>query len=481
MLVRTLLLLLSLSAHAAASPDADTLIRTGNLSQAVPVAEAEAKNAPADMAAQEQWIDLMLGLGLGSHVQAYYDGLLKSDPRNPDLHYLLGRIYPAPPEATAAYETALRLDPDHARAFMGLAALHRAAGRLEPAAAAYQRAVVRDERLDEAWSGLLAVYIGNNDLEKARQTAAAAMRAVPHAAEPYLVLASLSPDEATKTLVVAVNNVPGDARVHATLAEHLLSLGEGEDAMASAANAIALNPTHQGARLAWMFGESLANGSLDAKGYAALVRTHDAEESDPSSARTSYDALVTKYPRSPLPWMARARLRSTGDPVGARADLAKAIELDPDNDEAKAALGLLLLQAGEHAEARTLLHEATARRMHDPKLLAALGQAALGAGDLPYAVATLGEAERLHPYDAAISVLRAKALTDAGQTREAYDGLRLAIRRIPDVRVVMALGVAAQQIGLCDEAVAIYDQLAAQSGNPALGAAAKHIRKTCTP
>jgi tetratricopeptide (TPR) repeat protein len=476
-MLRSLLLALLLHAplgHAAES--LGDLIRAGRVAEAVETAEAAAKRAPSDLDAQEAWIDLLLSLGIAGHAQQHYQALLKQNPEDANLHYLFGRAALSAETSRKAYERALRIAPDHARGHMGMAALHRAAGDLQEAAAAYQRALLGDPKLAEAWGGLLACYLSANDREGALKVAQVAIDQVPDDAEAYLAYAMLSPDDAGAVLRAAVTAVPDDARVHASMAEQLLREGQAEQAHRAARAALKLSPDHTGALLAQLFADALISGSLDQAGIDALIDARHAERTDPAGARARYDALVTRYPRSALVVTSRGHLRRATDPAGARADFERALALQPGLVEAQAALGLLLQQAGETARAAPLLATASAARPTDATLAIANANARFALGDQRVAITEIEKAHQAHPFSVPVILTRAHLLSEAGRLQEAYDLVSASSDRIPDLRLIMAVGAAAVQLGRLDEAIEIYDMLATRTGDPRLAETARRLR-----
>ncbi|MEQ1572409.1 MAG: tetratricopeptide repeat protein, partial [Myxococcota bacterium] len=116
-------------------------------------AAAAVRAHPEDVAAQELYLDLLVGTGRTGVALEAARARLAAAPRDPDANYLVGRATMDPAAAQLAFEAALRLDPDHARASMGLASVAEARGRLADAEAGYSRAAGRDPALVEAWVG----------------------------------------------------------------------------------------------------------------------------------------------------------------------------------------------------------------------------------------------------------------------------------------------------------------------------------------
>jgi tetratricopeptide (TPR) repeat protein len=472
-----LLVLLVWSPVSLAASEVEALLWAGRVAEALPAAQAEAEAAPADLAAHERYIDILLSLGMPSLADATYRERLGNTP-DADSHYLLGRAVLTAEEAQVLYGEALRLDPTHARSLMGMGAVHRALGQYGESVVAYRSALGIDPRLGEAWAGLGAALLSQGQVEEALAAARQGMANVPEEADSYLAVSVLAPSDAEQVLKQAVKSIPDDPRVHAALAEVLLEAGNGRGARKEAEAALAIDPGRGDARLSLMFAESMARGWLDADGYRGMVEARGLEDAAPLVAREKYDALVASYPRSPLPWMGRARARAgQGDAAGAMEDLGTALELDAANIEAMAAMGLVLLELGRASEARPPLKRAATDRPHDASLAVAAAMAAEATGDRVTALEELEAAGTRFPWDARVALTRAKILSDAGRSEDAYLVLRGAVERLPgDDRLVLTLAAAAKDLGRNEEAAVLLDELARRTRNPAFTDLARKLR-----
>jgi len=188
---------------------------------------------------------------------------------------------------------------------------------------------------------------------------------------------------------------------------------------------------------------------------------------------------VKRYPKSPIPRMARARAEAASkDLVAAKEDLRQALVIDPDNLEAQAALGLVLLDSGAHAEARPLLVGAAKGRPTDASLAVSAASAEAGSGKSADAVARPAAASETWPYDVRVALTRAQVLSAAGDSEGAYVVLKEAARRRPDGRLILALVGAAKDTGRYGEAANILDEIARQTGNPQWSDLAYKVRSS---
>jgi tetratricopeptide (TPR) repeat protein len=471
-MIATLLLLTLSSAHADAI---DRLVLQRRLTEAAAASDAELARDPSDLDEHERWIDLQVTLGRSDLAVARYRRGLTARPDEPDLHYLLGRASPDLDSTRRAYEAALRINPDHARSWMGMGAVHRATGDIGAAAAAYQRALQLDLRLGEAWNGLLSTALAGGRTEAALDVARAATTAVPRDAEPWLALAMLEPERAREHLIKGVEMLPEEPRLLVALAEHHLSASRPADAYALADRAASLDPWSDGARALRLYAKAITDGVLTVDGWRALESLRKANPADPAS-RAAAERAATSWPRAAATWLVHARFRQ-GDAAAVQGDLRRALDLDPGNDEAQAALGQLFLRQGDARQAAPLLRAAAETRPHDSSLAVAAARATFDAGDGPGAVTRITAAARRFPDDPIVPIARADLLARSGDSDAAYEVLAVAWSRLTDLRIRIAMAAAAKAAGRRDEAAMIYEELAKSTGDQGYIKAADAARR----
>jgi tetratricopeptide (TPR) repeat protein len=474
---RVLLFGLSFAAAARAEDEVDALIRLSRWSEAVPAAIAAADARPGDLDAHERLIDLLLSLGKPAEATQRYQERVDAHPSDADAWYLLGRAHVAAESSRSAYRRALEIEPDHARAWMGLGGILRVTGDPRGGAAAYQEALKRDPTLGEAWSGLLQLVIAGGDRAAIVATATAATQSAPGLAEGWLALAGYSPADAPTALRAGAKAAPNDARIRVALAEQLLAEGAGAEALEQARAALALDRTAAPARLAVMYARSMSTGALDAAGFAAVRAAIAEEAKGPEAALTAWTALIRKYPRSAIPLIRRASFLATRDPAAAKADLETARRLDPQNEEANAALGLLLQSQGDHARAIELLTAALRERDDDASLTIALARSIAETGRVEDAEALYVAAQSRLPQEPTLAIAHAELVQRLGNPVRATDLLRDAWKRTGDARVLFAWGVAARSAERWDEAARVFQSLAEVTGKPELAQMAKELRE----
>jgi tetratricopeptide (TPR) repeat protein len=458
--VRVVIGMLLWAGAAWALAPSERLMLAGRPAEALEAALAEATSSPDDVAAQERVVDILLTLKLYDRAVAVTTQQVEQRPMDPDVHYLFARAVPDVQRAQRGYERALKLDPLHARAHMGMGAIHTARQDLDAALAAYGRAVRIDPSLSEAWLGLLRSQVGLEQIDAAIATARKAIDACPESAEAYLALAVLAPDEAIAVLERAVVYAGEDARVHAALAEERVKAGDGTGALAATMASLAIDPTQPVALRLHLFAGAMAAGALDVAGYDALTQARS--KGDLAAA----ERLVERYPAAVVAWLTRSQLRvQRGDVDGGIADLEQALRLAPDEPEVLGQLGILLADRKAHARAAPLLTRAFAQRPSDVGLGRAAGLEVARAGDPARAITMLRELHERTPYASEVAIALADVLLLAGERERAYQVVLAASERRMDEQLLVALVATASQAGRYREAAAMLQQIGTSTQN----------------
>jgi tetratricopeptide (TPR) repeat protein len=454
-----------------AQPSAEDLLRLGQLDAAMREASQDARDRPSDMAAQELYIDLLLSMGLAGRASKYCDERRRVAPSDPDAHYLVGRSARTADGAQQAYEAALRLDPDHARSFMGMAAVHSASGRRDAAVTGYARSVQLDPSLSEAWLGWIR-EASHDDRAEALAIAEKAKLAVPREPGVYLWLGLLDPEDVLETLAEGLKHEPLDARLHATQAERLLEAGRTEEAGQAAEEALHIERHNPTALRVQLYAKEIDSSRLDVAGYR-MIQERMGATPDPSR----WSVLVERYPTSALVWIGRANARrAMNDLPGHDQDLHRAVGVDESNVEAQAAWGLRLLALGQPKTAWTHLEAASRTRPWDVSVGLALAQAVGQSGDKDEEGALLTVLAERHTMDVRVARVRAQWLLDQTQYEEAYRYVRETLQRLPDGQLGVALVASALQTGRHQEAASLVEAIGHEVGNARLIEAARQLR-----
>lgn len=454
--------------------DAEALLRAERPGAALTQLQDHLDQTPNDVAAHELLIDIMLNAGLAEQVRQEYADRAKANPKDADGWYLFGRASMDLGEADRAYQEAIALQPGHARALTGRAAMMRATGRIGDAVPLYVEALQSDDDVLEAWSGLWSCQLMQEDTQSAALTAERASQAVPGAPEPWLALALLRPDRAREYLAAGLKNNPGEYRLTVDYARRVFQeqdLAEAQKAYAAALRIAADDPT---VRIEAALLSEIAAGRLSWDGAQVLIDTRTQANTPETFRRV--DGVANQHPRSALARVVRGNIRQIQkDPAAAEADYRAALSLSPDSAEASAALGLLLLAQRRPSEAITLLQEASQQRPDDVALGIATA-VALSEGDDPGAGGMkLLELEEQFPYEAGPPLALARLLMQLGEAGRAYSVLLEAVQRMPEPQLMLALAGIAHAAGRTTEAAAALQRLGEQTGDPRFEASARQL------
>lgn len=285
---------------------------------------------------------------------------------------------------------------------------HHQGGRLQQAAALYQRALQSAPRDAEAnhLMGLLEHQAGRGDT------------AVRHLSE-------------------AVAAEPGNATYHSNLGVVLQSLRRLDEAKASYERAIALDP-----------GIAAVHNNLG----VVLNGLGRFEE-----ARAAYQRALALEPRYAE---AHANLGLTLQAMGRRAEAVaayrQAIALRPRYAKAIGNLGKLLRELGKPEEAIANLRAALALRPLDAGLHNNLGLALRDADKLEEALASFQKAVALKPHFAKAMQNAGQLLADVGRQADAVTSFQAALAVQEDASTYFALGMALSEIDRIEEAAAAF-------------------------
>jgi predicted Zn-dependent protease len=465
---------MSLSSLAQGAPiDPEALLRQGKVDEALTVVLAQAQAGPDDIVAQELYVDFMLNLGRAEVARQHFAARVQNEPMNPNAHYLLGRATVDARVARTAYERALRIQPEHARSHMGIAAVHAALGKPADAEAAYARAVSLDPSLSEAWIGLIRARLAAGDQEGATKVARQAHGSVVRDPQIAMTLATLDPQGAGAVLSATLPFASDDGPLQAAWAQERLKAGDAKGAMEAAQKALAVDPSLLTALRANMAAKEIIEQRLSLAAWKTI---------DDATARQvapdGLDALLRQHPRSVILLLTRANVRkSGGDDAGAMSDLASAVAADPSHVEAKAAYGKELLDAGRAADAAPLLQAAAAARPWEVRLRIDAADALMSSGAK---VAGLAAFEQLiidHPTDIAARGSLARALLDVGRADDAFRRTREALGAMPDPWLATIFIMVSEESGHHAEGADFLLALAKRSGSAELEARAADLRR----
>lgn len=329
-------------------------------------------------------IEILSQLGRGNHALALLDHLFKGDP-DPELAALRARLaagerlpYSGPRDARAGaaevfFSVATALRGDAAEGYILLYA--RAAEALapeHPGTTLLTASLLEGMgRHDLALERYAAVPEGHSAYPTARMGRASALSALGRG------------EEAAQALQALGRSHPWMPRVHMALGDTLGAMGRDGEAVAAYDRALAA-------------------------------------QGDPAKAPWSLH-----YARA----LARERM---GDGAGARADLGRALQIEPDEPSVLHHLASVMLVSGEPAaKALALFERALAAEPDSGRMAGSVGWALLRLGRVEEAVAHLERAASLEPLDAELNDRLGDALWSAGREREARFQWRRALALDP--------------------------------------------------
>ncbi len=428
--------------------EALSLVRSGMVSEALSAAEIEVKAHPQDVESHELIIDIHMNLGLGFQVQDRYEDLAARQGEAAWAWTLAGRAHTRADGAREAYERALRADPGYARAQAGLGDVDRAEGLFEEAERRYRAALSQDPTLAGVYSALGGLMLGEQRQAEALAVCREAMVAVPDDPEAYLAAAMLDPKSAKTTLTKGTRHVPDDPRLFSALGELLLGEREMQAAKRALARSLALDPHQPDLVVTIVLLEEVAAGTLKPEVRGALQRARSLLEHAPLAAVDEVNQLARQYPDSFLVHLARGHiLAETRDLAGAETSLRRALLLRPDDPEAQATLGLLLLNRGQVQEAWQLLESARRQRPRDVSVAISAAMARAQVHGSQAAAQDLAVTADRFPMDPRPVMALATLLNQIGDLAAAYTVLERAVARFPHPSLLLAAAGAARDIG----------------------------------
>ena len=363
--------------------------------------------------------------------------LLAAQPANAGSFGDLGQAYLAygfNDAAVDCFQNASRLDPQDFRWPYLLGAAQQAAGRLDGAAAAFEKALTLSPVPAGAAAGhfhlgeirLLQGRLDEADAALRKALAFPATAAAAHSLLGQVALARRDFRAAAEHLEAALAAMPGASRLHVPLAMAYRGLGERAKAEEHLAKAGAV-----GLRVPDPLLDGVA--SLRVGERVAVMRGRVAAQAGryQDAAQEFRRALAVR----PESVEARVDLGSVlfrmGDRSGAMEQFREALRLDPGNVTAHFNLGALLAEGSERDEARAHLEAAVAGRPDDAEARRLLARALRDDGRLPEALAQYRRAVELAPGDEAARLGEAETLVRLGRYGEARRRLDEALGQMP--------------------------------------------------
>src|SRR4051812_410720 len=366
--------------------------------------------------------------------------LLVAHGKEPGAYGDLGQAYLAygfNDAATDCFQSASRLDSQNFRWPYLLGAAQQAAGRLDEAVTAFEKALVLLPAPAEAAAG--NIHLGEirllqgrlDDAERALRKALAFQPAAAsaHSLLGQVALARRDFRSAAEHLEAALAAVPEASRLHVPLAMAYRGLGDRTKAEEHLAKAGAVGlrvpdplldgvaSLRSGERVAMMSGRAAAQAGRY-QDAAQEFRRALAVRPESVEARVNLGSMLARV----------------GDRSGAMEQFREALRTDPDNVTAHFNLGAMLADVadgGTPDEARVHLEAAVAGRPDDAEARRLLAKVLRGQGRLPAALAQYRRAVELAPGDEAARLGEAETLVRLGRYAEARIRLDEALGQMP--------------------------------------------------
>ncbi len=305
---------------------------------------------------------------------AQYQALVREQPRDPQLLYLLGTAYvqlSRGPEAVAPLEASLAARPDFLPAIEALASALAQSGRAAEALPHYRRIAAAAPQSPEAADRLASVLMMCGQFAEAETIVRATLGRHPQHAPAYVGLGMILGigeryADAEHVLAKATTLAPQAADAWRWLGVARHKLGRIDEAVPAYRQALALKPAN--ALAAAHLGEALVDlnrleeaepvlrGALaqapeDPGLLTALGRIHELRGELPEAIAVQ-SRIVAHHPAFEAAYLNRGTVRRfAGDFEGALADYDAALALKPNFPQAVANRALTLLIMGRLAEA----------------------------------------------------------------------------------------------------------------------------------
>ncbi len=347
------------------------------LAQAVAVTEADPSRAEA-WKLRAQAVE---ALGRADESEEFYLKAIEVEPEEDDHQISIAQYYVRNSRSDDAEKALLQL-VERSPGFRSntlLARFYTSARRFDEAEVLLRQAVEdapgTEGRLEASYTNLSS-FLASQDrmdeaialLEKARQTLSAKTDVLYSLARLYT--AEGEPEKADAVIEQAAREAKDDPKAHLVLSAYRSSQGDSEGALVAAEAALAIDPTHLTARLRKAellidigyrqkdvakvsVGRSIVDDILRAQptnGNACFVRARlELAEGSPEAAVVSLRCAIDARPNwAQAHFALGSALAMRNDKNGARMELARTLELDPEMHDARKALARIHAQLGEH-------------------------------------------------------------------------------------------------------------------------------------
>jgi tetratricopeptide (TPR) repeat protein len=389
----------------------------------------------------------MLQQGAAAPARAILSEIAAREPTNADALSLLGIALAQSQDLAEAADVLRRatlVAPHHPGAHMNYGGVLKRLGRLEEAAACFERVIaLRPDMPVPALKQLGSVLLDLQRCEEAVSCYSRVLAIQPHDAvalnDRGLAQLELKRAEAALSDFEAALRVnPRFAGALGNKGLALMELARAEEALRACDDAIALEPSNP--------------GLMRTKGLVLLTNMQAA------AALACFDAAIRHGLQDATTWALHAdalkRLGRQGDAI---ASFERAVVLDPQRWDALIALGTALTDSPRVAEAIDFFNRAVNLRPDNSLGYFGRARAARELGQLTAALFDADRATELAPHDAEASSLRLRVLRDLGRREDALAECERALALSPnDSFLHGSRGVVLEELQRHEEAIVAY-------------------------
>jgi tetratricopeptide (TPR) repeat protein len=459
-ILRTCLLLLVPGTAWAEVDEIERLLQEGRTVEALRELDSRLLEEGEHLGLEELRVDMRIGMGFGAGEVTKMDLRVQQDPSDVDGWYLLGRALLDSERSLAAYEEALRLDPGHARAWMGKGSLQQSSDACSSAEDSYMQALSLDPRLMEARVGRIRCHVQSEELEEALSLALMAVEELPGETNGWLALAALDEDREIETLQSALLHSPLDGEILGFLldaalrAENLALSLETSQALVEEGDRQVV--TTRGLLL------ELGSGEISWKVLTEILAARG-QPLKPSRVVL----LMKEWPDSSWLELIYARTLWASGEMDSAETLMRSLLADFEEGEAHHSLAMLLAAARRPADSARVLVPLAEIRPDDMEVQVLLAMALVDAGESGVAQAQLDLLLQDHPFDRGLRYTQAYVLLLIGDNPAAVTSCQAYLQFWPDEGVATWMVAAALASGLETEASGTLGKLFILTGNHA--------------
>ncbi len=426
--------------------------RIGDWNTAVARGRSAVALAPTDIEANLVLGHALLSVGELAEAHALFTELKAQRPKNADAWASLSAVSLARGELKAAsdlLEGALALDPRRADYWTELGRLLERQNRLGDAAAAYDQAMKHDPQRKVLNGRTLNLALKAARIDVAKSALRRMVRVGREEKRIILLLAELlmrnqHHDAARTELETFLTEAPNNPHGNLLLAQALLHLGRGHDALVPLSR---IEPHHE----EWSSAQRLKGHVLmydprQGNAVDALARARAARPNSPklvlelvqalqldgqmARARSELILAAAQWPKDVRFPFALGLLihRMDGEDAGFEA-MQAVLKLDSEHPLALNYVGFTLAERGERLdEAEDMIRRALVKRPDNAAIVDSLGWVLFKTGRLPEAEKTLHQALRLSPNEAEIHFHLAMVLRSLGREALALEAFERALK-----------------------------------------------------